>query len=69
MNIDLLEKCVSKENWGKYDLRILKGELLKCAQEKQKCFMPLDKNIYSGNPIQLIDFFAVLEEPRLDLHQ
>lgn len=51
MNIDLLKNYVSKENWGKHDLRALKGELLKCAQEKQKCFMPLDKNTYSGNPI------------------
>ena len=58
MNIDLLKNYVSKENWGKHDLRALKGELLKCAQEKQKCFMPLDKNTYSGNPIQLIDFFC-----------
>lgn len=58
MNIDLLKKCVSKENWGKHDLRALKGELLKCAQEKQKGFMPLDKNTYSGNLIQLIDFFC-----------
>ena len=58
MNIDLLKNYFSKENWGKHDLRALKGELLKCAQEKQKCFMPLDKNTYSGNPIQLIDFFC-----------
>ena len=36
MNIDLLKNYFSKENWGKHDLRALKGELLKmCAGETE----------------------------------
>ncbi len=58
MSIDLLRKSVSEGRWGLDDFRSLKVELLRCAQEKQTDFRPLRKEVYSGNPIQLIDFFC-----------
>lgn len=58
MSIDLLRKSVSEGDWDLKDYRPLKMELLRCAQEKQNTFKPLSKKDYSGNPIQLIDFFC-----------
>ena len=58
MSIDLLRKSVSEGRWGLDDFRSLKVELLRYAQEKQTDFRPLRKEGYSGNPIQLIDFFC-----------
>lgn len=58
MKIDLLNKYLSEKTWGEENLRALKVELMKSAQEKLKDFTPLEKNAYSANPIQLIDFFC-----------
>jgi DNA (cytosine-5)-methyltransferase 1 len=58
MSIDLLGKSVSEGDWDLIDYRLLKMELLRCAQEKQNAFRPLSKKDYLGNPIQLIDFFC-----------
>ena len=58
MNIDLLKKYVLKEAWNVVDLRSLKETLVKLSQKRLKDFSPLEKKSYSGNPIQLIDFFC-----------
>lgn len=58
MNFDFLKEYVFEENWGKEDLRTYKEDLLRCVQEKQKNFSTLTKKNYSGNPIQIIDFFC-----------
>lgn len=58
MQIDLIKKYISIKEWGKCDLRTSKKDLIICAQKKLKDFTPLNKNNYSDNPIQLIDFFS-----------
>jgi DNA (cytosine-5)-methyltransferase 1 len=58
MNIELLQECLSNGSWGKEDYRELKPALMAYAQERQKQFVPLKKEEYLGNPIQVIDFFS-----------
>lgn len=56
MNIEMLQRCLSKGSWGKEDYRVLKPILQADAGEWQKQFSPLKKEEYMGNPIQVIDF-------------
>ena len=58
MNIEMLQRCLSKGSWGKEDYRVLKPILQADAGEWQKQFSPLKKEEYMGNPIQVIDFFC-----------
>jgi DNA-methyltransferase (dcm) len=57
MNIEMLQRCLSKGSWGKEDYRVLKPILQADAGEWQKQFSPLKKEEYMGNPIQVIGFF------------
>ncbi len=57
-NIEMLRKSLSNGSWGKEDYRALKPVLFADAKEWQKQFMPLKKEEYLGNPIQVIDFFC-----------
>lgn len=52
MNIEMLQRCLSKGSWGKEDYRVLKPILQADAGEWQKQFSPLKKEEYMGNPIQ-----------------
>ena len=58
MNIDFLKKYVTNGIWETEDLRAYKTDLLLMAQQGQKKFKPLKKEMYSGNKIQIIDFFS-----------
>lgn len=58
MQIDFLKRYLSEETWGKVDLRPLKKALVKLSQHKLEDFSPMEKESYSDNPIQLIDFFC-----------
>ena len=58
MNIDILQKYATDGIWGTEDLRAYKTDLLLMAQQEQKNFKPLKKEMYSGNKIQIIDFFS-----------
>ena len=69
MKIDLLKRYLSEETWDKVDLRSLKETLIKLSQQKLKDFSPMQRESYSANPIQVIDFFVVQEEPLLALQQ
>ena len=51
--------------WETEDLRSYKTDLLLRAQQEQKKFKPLTKEMYSGNKI----FFVGQEELHLDLLQ
>lgn len=69
MNIEFLQKYVMTGMWETEDLRSYKTDLLLRAQQEQKKFKPLTKEMYSGNKIQIIDFFVGQEELHLDLLQ
>lgn len=58
MNIDFLRKYIMEEKWESDDLRRYKTDFLLLAQKGQKKFEPLKKEMYSGNKIQIIDFFC-----------
>lgn len=58
MKIDLLKRYLSEETWDKVDLRSLKETLIKLSQQKLKDFSPMQRESYSANPIQVIDFFC-----------
>lgn len=58
MNIEFLQKYVMTGMWETEDLRSYKTDLLLRAQQEQKKFKPLTKEMYSGNKIQIIDFFC-----------
>lgn len=58
MNIEFLQKYAMTGIWETEDLRSYKTDLLLRAQQEQKKFKPLTKEMYSGNKIQIIDFFS-----------
>ena len=58
MNIEFLQKYAMTGIWETEDLRSYKTDLLLMAQQEQKKFKPLKKEMYSGNKIQIIDFFS-----------
>ena len=67
MNIEFLQKYAMTGIWETEDLRSYKTDLLLMAQQEQKKFKPLAKEMYSGNKIQIIDFLVGQEELHLDL--
>ena len=58
MNMDSLVKYIKSEEWSTIDVRSEKAELLSLAQEGQKDFMPLKRETYRDNAIQILDFFC-----------
>ena len=58
MNMDSLVKYIKSEEWSTIDVRSEKAELLSLAQEGQKGFMPLKRETYRDNAIQILDFFC-----------
>lgn len=58
MNSEFLQKYAMTGIWETEDLRSYKTDLLLMAQQEQKKFKPLKKEMYSGNKIQIIDFFS-----------
>ena len=58
MNMDSLVKYIKSEEWSTIDVRSEKAELLSLAQEGQKDFMPLKRDTYRDNAIQILDFFC-----------
>lgn len=69
MNSEFLQKYAMTGIWETEDLRSYKTDLLLMAQQEQKKFKPLKKEMYSGNKIQIIDFLVGQEELHLDLRR
>ena len=53
-----IQSVLCGQEWGSLDLREFKQPLTLSTQEALSVFSPLSKKAYSGNPIQLIDFFS-----------
>ena len=60
MNIEFLQKYAMTGIWETEDLRSYKTDLLLMAQQEQKKFKPLKKEMYSGNKIQIIDLLRLM---------
>lgn len=58
MDVSSFFKYIKDGKWGQKDYRDLKQRLVFFAQQNQEKFKPLNKSEYSGNPIQVIDFFC-----------
>lgn len=58
MKIEDLANVLEKKNWGRSDYRPLKNELTLQAQELLNGFVPIERDEYESNPIQVLDFFS-----------
>ena len=58
MDYNSLKVNLSNGRWGTEDFRDLKRSLVKMTQESLASFLPLTREAYFNNPIQVIDFFS-----------
>lgn len=58
MDYNSLKVNLSNGRWGTEDFRDLKRSLVKMTQESLASFLPLTREAYYNNPIQVIDFFS-----------
>lgn len=58
MDYNSLKVNLSNGSWGTEDFRDLKRSLVKMTQESLASFLPLTREVYYNNPIQVIDFFS-----------
>ncbi len=58
MSMQLLKTAVMTGEWNKQDFRSIKATLTSEVQEAVESFVPLRRDDYINNPIQLIDFFS-----------
>ena len=58
MDVCSLEKIVVCDHWEDTDLRSYKADLLYLAQKGLGHFMPLRRDQYKDNAIQILDFFS-----------
>ena len=58
MDYNSLRVNLSNGRWGTEDFRDLKRSLVKMTQESLASFLPLTREAYFNNPIQVIDFFS-----------
>lgn len=58
MDYNSLKVHLSSGRWGTEDFRDLKRSLVKMTQESLASFLPLTREAYYNNPIQVIDFFS-----------
>ena len=58
MDYNSLRVNLSNGRWGTEDFRDLKRSLVKMTQESLASFLPLTREAYYNNPIQVIDFFS-----------
>ncbi len=58
MNIEILKRYVYAEDWNKEDLRQYKEALTRVSQDNLKDFVPMQRESYANNPIQIVDFFC-----------
>lgn len=56
--INTLREALFSRPWGGLDFRASKESLTEATQAALASFSPLQKTMYSDNPIQLIDFFC-----------
>lgn len=58
MNTDALTVSLNRGIWGNENFRSLKLMLVKEAQKALARFVPLKRDSYHDNPIQILDFFS-----------